>query len=315
MVPALRELSKVNRLPDNWWQTPHERLKEEALFFDNATARASDFQVKENEYHLLFSVGWCEAARLLGPAEDSFGKWYRRSTPSYWRWRSGIQSRLKPSAKSDFSSLVHYHGLARELCDLDAWFDQNRERLCASVDYEHLRDKEVLARVALEYRAAALLREALAAIGIAPEEGYSVSADVHRAVKSLLAKFPPQSSELTDCATKIDRLWPKGFVNGRRSPRKIDNREETHRTTPEETAEPRGRQHELRTGVSVAAIDAVVVRAQELLTNIRLLQEWLQLMRILRKCVDHGLSEFIEALTDISAKRARLVFQRCVYKA
>ena len=37
----------------------------------------------------------------------------------------------------------------------------------------------------------------------------SVSAEVRRAVQSLLAKLPPQSSELTDCATKIDRLWPR----------------------------------------------------------------------------------------------------------
>jgi len=283
MAPALRGLSRADRLPDNWWQTSPERLREEACFFTSAAANAKEFQAKQNEYRPLFNVAWCEAATLLEPAKGSFAKWYRRITPSYWRWRSGIRSRLRPSTKSDFASLAHYHGLARELCDLDAWFEQNREHLCASVDYEHIRDTEVLARVALEYGAAALLREAFAAIGIAPEEGCSVSAEVRRAVQSLLAKFPPQSSDLTDCAAKIDRLWPKGFVNS--------------------------------TSVSAAPIGAVLARAQELLTGIHLLQEWLQLTRILRKCANHGLSGFIEALEDISAKRAPAVFQRCFHKA
>lgn len=69
------------------------------------------------------------------------------------------------------------------------------------------------------------------------------------------------------------------------------------------------------TSVSAAPIGAVLTRAQELLTCIHLVQEWLQLTRILRKCADHGLSGFIEALENISAKRAPAVFQRCFYKA
>ena len=170
------------------------------------------------------------------------------------------------------------------MCNLDSWLQQNREHLCASVVYEHLRDPEVLARVALEFRAAALLRQALAAIGIAPEEGCAaVSAEVHKAIQNLLSKLPPHSSELTDSVAKVDSLWPKGFVDG--------------------------------ASVSTAPSGAVAARVRKLLTNINLLQEWLQLMRILKRCADQGLSGFIEAHGDISAKRARAVFEKCFYKA
>lgn len=283
LAPALSALLQVDRLPDNWWQFLPDRLKEESAFFANAARMAKDFQARENEYRLLFDLGWRDAATLLEPAKGSFAKWYRRIRPSYWSWHSGIRGKLKLGAKSDFSSLLRYHGLVHELCDLEVWFEQNRERLCAKVHHERLRDPEVLAGVALEFRAAGLLRQALAAIGIAPEEGCTaVLVEVHKAIESLLAKLPPQSSELADSCARIDSLWPKGFVDG--------------------------------ACASAAPLDAVCTRVRQLLANIHLLQEWLQLMRILEKCSDQGLTGFIDALGDISAKRARVVFEKCFYK-
>ena len=284
VAPALSALLQVDHLPDNWWQTTMERLKEESGFFAKAATMAKEFQTKESECWLLFDIGWCEAATLLEPIKRTFAKWYQRITPSYWKWRSAIRGRLKPGAKSDFPSLLRYHRLVHELCSLDTWFAQNRERLCASVAYEHLHDSEALAGVALELRAAVLLRQALTTIGIAPEEGCAtVSGEVHKAIQNLLSTLPPQSLELTDSVKRVDSLWPNGFVNG--------------------------------ASVSAAPCSAVAARARQLLTNIHLLQEWLQLMRILKRCEDQGLSGFIGHLGDTSAKRARAVFEKCFYKA
>ena len=284
VVPALRALAQVDRLPDNWWQTPMERLKEESGFFAKAATMAKEFLAKESERCQCFDVGWCEAATLLEPIKRTFASWYRRITPSYWTWRSTIRAKLKPNAKSDFPSLLRYQRLASELCDLDAWFQQNRERMCASVTNEGLHDPDALARVALQFRAAALLRQALATIGISPKEGCAaVSAEVHMAIENLLSKLPPQSSELADSVAKVDSLWPKGFVNG--------------------------------ASASTAPSGAVSAQARKLLTNIHLLQEWLQLTRILKRCSDQGLSGFIERFGDISAKRARAVFEKCFYNA
>lgn len=284
VAPALSALLQVDRLPDKWWQTTMERLKEESGFFAKAATMAKEFQTKESECWLLFDIGWCEAATLLEPIKRTFAKWYQRITPSYWKWRSTIRGRLKPGAKSDFPSLLRYHRLVHELCALDTWFAQNRERLCASVAYEHLHDSEAMAGVALELKAAVLLRQALTTIGIAPEEGCAaVSGEVHKAIQNLLSTLPPQSLELTDSVKRVDSLWPNGFVNG--------------------------------ASVSAAPCSAVAARARQLLTNIHLLQEWLQLMRILKRCEDQGLSGFIGHLGDTSAKRARAVFEKCFYKA
>jgi DNA polymerase III delta prime subunit len=112
VAPALRALSQVDRLPDNWWQTPAERLKEESGFFADAATMAKEFRAKESECCLLFDIGWCEAATLLEPIKGTFARWYRRITPSYWTWRSAIRARLKPDAKSNSHSLLRYYRLA-----------------------------------------------------------------------------------------------------------------------------------------------------------------------------------------------------------
>lgn len=280
--PVLLGLTEVERLPSGWWASTAGQLNERANMLEDAGRRAEELAAKEPNYRAILDQPFAEGRVLLLPAEARFRAWYRRMTPSYWRWRSAVRQHLKPGAKTDFRSLRHYYLLATRLAGIEAWLEEHRERLIAEVGAPGVRDVDALRRVARQFRTAALLHASLSAKGIRPaERPTAVSREMREAAAKVLASFPSRRAAFAEAITRTDSAWPDGFVDG--------------------------------LAVSQAQLSALVERCEAVLTAPQKVHEWLLLQRTVEHCRKLGLGPLIDALGDISGRLARSALERRFY--
>jgi very-short-patch-repair endonuclease/DNA polymerase III delta prime subunit len=282
-APAFEGLSQVERLPEDWWNSSATELKDKADLFETTANSAAEFQEKETEYRKYLCLPFHDAVELLAPVESQFAVWYRRMLPSCWRWRSSVRLRLKPGARANFVSLRYYYPLAQRLVELENWLREHYEELAAEVGPAGVRNPETLRRTALEFRVAASLQQALAAVGRKPKEALSsVSAAVRHSAKELPAVLPSRGNQSRDAIKRVDAVWPDSFVDG--------------------------------VTVELAPLPMLRARAAEALGATAKIHEWLRLLRVLNRCKELGLSPFIEHLGDINKGLPRATFEKRFYR-
>jgi very-short-patch-repair endonuclease len=282
-APAFEGLSQVERLPEDWWNSSATELKDKADLFETTANSAAEFQQKEAEYRKYLCLPFHDAVELLAPVETQFAVWYRRMLPPCWRWRSSVRLRLKPGARANFVSLRYYYPLAQRLVQLENWLREHYEELAAEVGPAGVRNPETLRRTALEFRVAASLQQALAAVGRKPKEALtSVSAAVRHSAKELPAVLPSRRNQSRDAIKRVDAVWPDGFVDG--------------------------------VTVEQAPLPMLRARAAEVLGATAKIHEWLRLLRVLNRCKELGLSPFIEHLGEINKGLPRATFEKRFYR-
>jgi very-short-patch-repair endonuclease len=271
---ALEGLSKIERLPENWWNVPVNELERMAEFFQDAAGKLREFQIKLKQYQKYFDPPLREARGLLAPLESDFAVWFRMILPSYWRWRSQVRSKLKPGFKVSLSLVRYCFELTKRLVELEAWLRQH--------NLETTPSPEVLEHAAGEFRVVALLKRALEATARQPEEPVTIlPRAIRNAAKGLLLELPSSRRPFADAIKRIDPFWPDGFVDG--------------------------------VGVTQAPLPSLGSRAKEVLANIAKMREWLRLQRILDKCIVLGLGPFVDQFGETDGKLAKQVFERRFY--
>ncbi len=271
---ALEGLSKVERLPENWWNVPVSELERRAEFFQDAAGKLREFQIKLKQYQKYFDLPLREARDLLAPLGSDFAAWYRMILPSYWRWRSRVRSKLKAGFKVGLSLVRYCYDLTKRLGELETWLRRH--------NIETTPSWEALDRTSVEFRVVALLKRALEATARQPKEAVTIlPSAIRNAAKGLLLELRSSRGPFADAIKRIDPLWHDGLVDG--------------------------------VGVTQAPLPSLRDRAKEVLVNIAKMHEWLRLQRVLDKCIELGLGPFVDQLGETDAKLAKQVFERRFY--
>jgi len=271
---ALEGLSKIERLPENWWNVAVNELERMAEFLHDAAGKLREFQIKLKQYQKYFDLPLREARDLLLPVESDFAAWYRMILPSYWRWRSHVRSKLKPGFKVSLSLVRYCYDLTKRLEELETWLRHHNIETTSS--------PEAFGRTSVEFRVAALLKRALEATSRQPNESVTIlSPAIRSGARGMLSELPSSRCSFADAINRIDSFWPDGFVDG--------------------------------VGVTQAPLPNLRDRADEVLANIAKMRGWLRLQRILDRCKELGLSPFLDQLGETDAKLAKEVFERRFY--
>jgi very-short-patch-repair endonuclease len=271
---ALEGLSKIGSLPEDWWNVPVNELERQAEFHQDAADKLMEFQIKLKQYQKYFDIPLRQARDLLAPLESDFAVWYRMILPSYWRWRSQAQSKLKPGFTVSLSLLRNCYDLTKRLVELETWLRQHNIEMTAS--------PEALDRTSVEFGVAAVLKRALEATARQPKEPVTIlSPAIRSGAKGVLSGLPSSGHPFADAIKRIDQLWPDGFVDG--------------------------------VVVTQAPLPSLRDRAEEVLANMAKMHEWLQLQLVLDKCIELGLGPFLDQLGETDAKLSKQVFERRFY--
>ncbi len=271
---ALEGLSEIKGLPENWWNVRMNELERRADFYRDAGEKVREFQIKLKEYQKYSDLRLRDATDLLAPVESDFAVWYRMILPSYWRWRSQVRSKLKPGIKVRLSLLHYCCDLTKRLVELETWLREHAIETTVS--------PEALERVSAEFRVADLLKRALEATARQPKEPVTtLPCAIRSAAKGLVLELASSRGPFADAIKRIDSFWPEGFVD--------------------------------RVGVTQAPLSNLRDRADEVLTNVAKMREWLRLQRILDKCRELGLGPFLHQLGQTDGRLAKQVFERRFY--
>ncbi len=280
LARALAELARVTGLPAGWSIRPPDELLAAAARLDEAAARVQEEAAASVEHDAMWRSAPADVAVLLEPAEVSFRSPLRRVQPAYWRWRRRVREQLRPGASAGFATLCRALATARRLVELRAWLEHHAEFLAGEVGAGAIRDAPRLREAATASRAAAMLRDALAAEGLrVPEMPASLSDELRAAAREVVALL--DRGDVRDALDRIDLAWPRGFVDGTTAP--------------------------------TAPLATLLARCQELLSAPERAHSWIVLQHTLHRCRALGLGDFIDSLGSVSAARAPAAFERRFY--
>jgi len=278
LVSAFQRLATLDRLPVNWAIRDLQELHSTITLLSSAASNADELSAKRAQHRQAFKVPPREALDHLQEADTRFRGWYRVLSPAYWRWRGIVRGSLQPAAPADFKAIKSYLDRSRRIVALERWFKEKGSVLAQ--DAGGSPTGELLRAAAKRLRATADVRAALEACQLpAPSTNPPLSDDGRRNATELLALAT--SAALDEAATRIDSLWPGGFVDG------VSARQ--------------------------AGTRSVAARCDEALGNMAKLQEWIVLQLTLGQCRSLGLMPFIEALGDVTAGLVRTAFERRFY--
>jgi DNA polymerase III delta prime subunit len=144
LLPPLRTVTKLDRLPHQWFESTPEQLGSKAGLFERAAELQSEFEGQLAVYEKYFVLPLHDAATLLRPCIEQFAKLHRRILPPYWKWRSTLRERAVTEVKISYSAAVHLHGTVCRLIEIEEWFYAQAGELAAELEASQLRSEQAL---------------------------------------------------------------------------------------------------------------------------------------------------------------------------
>lgn len=273
---VLAALAETERLPKDWWQQSEQKLAEMAQLFIHAAELRTELDNLTAEIHADIEGAPRDLATLLSPVLDRFSAWDAFVKPSYWKWRTQVQTALCPGMRFTRGRIASLCNSCRRAVEIERWFDERTSVFAQYLESDATVNAANLTTMAHSFTVAGLFRRALTSVGKEAPLTLSLSAEVRRATKELLGLIP--HPELPPAVQRIDSDWPGGFIRSEIASR--------------------------------APLPELASRATSLLESMHRAREWVLLDRAVRRCAACGLSAFLESFGPISASGAPRIFER-----
>jgi len=274
-------VSKIDRLPSEWHAQTSETINNKTRIFDTASKFLVEFEQHRAIYVAVFDIDVKKACNILEPAVSSFAAWYQRITPKYRHWQADVKRHANPTARITHSVAVRLLAVASRLLEVDSWLRKHETEMADEVSLQEVRNQAAIMHAAERYRAAAALRFALDATKRSPNEKCVLDQPLRKTLQQIATAAARKDTEIDHAMDRLDQWWPGGFVDGQLC------RE--------------------------ARICALIERASECKEAISLIQEWVSLQRVLKKCETLGLKPFLNGLGSTSGAIVRKAFERRFY--
>lgn len=268
LTPVLDAISRVTKLPENWWSDDELKIKKKKEFFGEATSLAKEHKEKELQYKEFSTLPFSETVELLSDVDGTFKQWKNRITISYFKWQRKAKKNLKPNIKGGFGNFQNYYQTAKRLSEIEEWFKKKTSLLAEEISENNLKGTDALEGVVSDCQAALLLREILESRKWKKTIMTSIDSELSNAAAAIVSLLNYHNKEISDAASKIDKLWSNGFI---------------------------GKNLVLQTPVA-----QFQRRTDEILNNLDKLRDWTLLQRAMKRCEELGLGSFIDT-KDIKA--------------
>lgn len=278
ITPALDAISRIKKLPENWWCIEVSQIETKKNLLNEASLLAKEFNDKSLLYLQFSDLSIEETAELLSEIDSTFKSWTNRITISYFKWKKKIKNKLKAKTKLGYKNIQNYYEVAKRLLDLEDWFKQNGPTLSEEVSLQNQRKHEVFEEAAAQCDAAISLRKALPNYKWENSKVTFVVPEVCEAAATIVSAVNLHSKSICETAERINTWWPQGFVNSAL--------------------------------VLQSPFGEFNSRADEVLSNLNKLREWILLQRSIKHCEDLGLGDFLKLIGETNASFLPPVFEK-----
>lgn len=268
LTTALDAVSRIKKLPENWWSVEVAVIEDKKNTFREASSLAKEFNDKNLSYRQFSDLSFAETTELLSEINTIFKSWTSRFTISYFRWQKKVRSKLKQKTKLGYKNTQNYYKVAKRLTDLENWFKQNNEILSEEVAVQQFRDPSILEEIAVQCDAAILMRGSLSNYQWKDSRITFLNPEISNAAAALVSLLNYHNKSLEETAERINKWWPKGFTN--------------------------------KALILQTPIERFTPRIEEVLGNLGKLREWVLLQRSIKRCEDLGLGAFLESVGNKS---------------
>ncbi len=281
LIPILDALSKVKKLPENWWSLEIEKIKEKEELFNKAINLSKEFQEKIALYHQFSDLPFKETTELLSAINKSFKTWINRLTIPFFKWKTKIKPRLKAKIKLRYKDILNYYNTAERLSIIEAWFNDRSTEICEETSNQEILDSHVLEETANQFKVAFFMRNTL------PEYNWESSAitflnpEISNASAAFVSTMSGGDHTIREAAGRINSYWTDGFIYG---------------SNPLEVP-----------------VIKFAPRANEVLNNFDKLREWILLQRAIKHCENLELKAFLKATIHIDTHLLSVVFEKRFY--
>jgi superfamily I DNA and/or RNA helicase/very-short-patch-repair endonuclease len=277
LTPALDAISRVTKLPENWWSDDTAKITKKKKFFNEAASLAKEYKEKELQYSQFSTLPLKETTELLFDVDGSFKQLKNRITISYFRWQKKVKQKLQPNVKGGFRNFQNYYQVSKRLAEIEDWFRKKTSLLTKEVSQSNLKDVDALEKVVSDCQATFLLKDILEDRKWKKSKITFIDPEISNSAAALVSLLSYHNKSINEAASKIDKLWPNGFAG--------------------------------KTLVLQTPVAQFQIRADEILSNLDKLRDWTLLQRSMKRCEDLGLGSFLEA-KDVKADYLSDAFEK-----
>ena len=278
LTPALDSISKIERLPKNWWGLGIKEIQEKETIFEEALVLAKEY-IEENVTYSQFSdLSYKETVELLEEINSTFKTWHSRITVSYFKWQRGVKQKFKPKTKLGYRNAKNYCATAKRLLDIEDWFKQKSSVLEEEIFSQEFTRVEAIENAIAQCKVAILIRSALPDYKWENSKITIVDPEISNAAAALVSALNYHDKSIRETAERINSLWSNGFVDG--------------------------------LPILQTPIAQLTPRASEILINLNKLREWVLLQGVIKHCEDLNLGSFLESTGSTSASSLPPVLEK-----
>lgn len=278
LSPALELVSKIKRLPDNWWGLEVNEISNKNLIYEEAALISNEYVEKRIIFRQFSGLSYGETISLLDEINTLYKNWYKRLTPSYFKWRKTIQKNLKPNTKVGYNNIQGYYALSKRLLDIEEWFEKKRPVLGKELATKHIDDKEAFSDVVNQWRAATIIRRSLPKYIRLDSSVTDVDPEISNSAAALVSIINNNQEQIFRLAEGINNLWPVGFVD--------------------------------ECDVLQLPLTKFLQRADEVINNLNGFRDWVLLQRAIKHCNDIGLKPFLGSTKEFSSSLLPSIFEK-----
>ncbi|MBI4155651.1 MAG: DUF4011 domain-containing protein, partial [Candidatus Zambryskibacteria bacterium] len=156
LTPALDAISRVTKLPENWWNEDASKIKNKKEIFSEAALIAKEYKEKEHQYRQFSTLPFKETVGLLSGVDGAYKQWKSRISISYFKWQREVKRKLLPNVKGGFKHFQNYYQISKRLSEIEDWFRKKAALLTEEVAEDSLKDAGVLEKVVSDCQATLL---------------------------------------------------------------------------------------------------------------------------------------------------------------
>jgi very-short-patch-repair endonuclease len=277
LAPVFDAVSKIKRLPKNWWTLSVAEIKEKENLFKEASLLSKEFNEKYASFRNICELPHGEIVGLLQEADVSFKTWPTRMKISYFQWKGKLKKKFKEQTKLRYSDIQNYWALVKRLLEIEEWFGKNKPALSVEVLTEPVTNAQAFEDVAVQCGVALLIKNKFSDYDWTNSKITELDPDIANASAALASTIADMSQSVSSAIERIDGMWAFGFVD------------------------------EMK--ISQTPMKKFVSRAQEILANLDKFREWVTLQRAIESCEKIGLSGFLE-FKNIDASLLPSIFEK-----
>jgi len=277
LSPVFDAISKIKKLPENWWNLSSENLQEKESLFKEASILSKEYKEKKQLYSQFCDFSPNEIIDLLKELNTLYKKWFNRFRIPYFQWKSQIKKKFKEKTKLGHGNLQGYYALAKKLSELEIWFNEKTPILSLEVTPEQITDSRAFDNVVAQCGVALLIKNNLPNYNWKNSKVTELDTEMTNAAAALVSTLTDQAKAINDATERIERCWSGGFLDG----------------------------------IKILQMPIVKFesRAEEVLAHLDKSHEWLLLLRAIKNCENLGLASFIES-SDIDSSLLPSIFEK-----